>query len=66
MNSQSIYSSHKVFTELLLYSQPSDELLIFSSFALLPKGELEGKRDTACDSIFIKTLPLLCKRALSW
>ena len=66
MNSQSIYSSHKVFTELLLYSQPSDELLIFSSFALLPKGELEGKRDTACDSICIKTLPLLCKRALSW
>lgn len=57
MKLQSIFSSQKEFTECLLYSQPSDELFIFSSFALLPKEKLEAKLESACDFTCIKHCP---------
>lgn len=54
MNLQNIYASHKVFTEHLLDSQLSDELLVFSNHTLLPKEKLEAKLEAACDFTYIK------------
>lgn len=49
MNLRNFYSSHKVFTEHLLDSRRSDELLVFSNRTLLPKEQLEAKLEAACD-----------------
>lgn len=54
-----------MFTEHLLDSQRSDELLVFSSRTLLPKEKLEAKLEAACDFTRIKNC-LFSKRDLLW